>query len=87
MGVRLTFASQCGLGLTRARVIGGPTRVRARVLGDEANNVKGHVAKVVDGPEAVAHGDGAAIFEPLHMEVGVRYRLQLGLKVAVLALH
>ncbi len=34
----------------------------------------------------MADGDRSAIFEPLHVEVGIRDRLQLGLEMAVLAL-
>ena len=82
----LTFASERDLCLARAGIVGGPARVRARILRDEPHNVQGHVAKVVDGPEAMAHRDGSTIFEPLHVEVGISNRLQLGLEVGVVAL-
>jgi hypothetical protein len=40
----------------------------------------------VDGPETVAHRHWAAIFEPLHVEVGISNRLQFGLEMSVLTL-
>ena len=63
-----------------------PTRVRAAILRYQADNVQGHVAKVVYWPEPVADRDRLAVLVPLDVEVGVGDRRHFRLEVGVLTL-
>ena len=83
----LTSALESCRGLARPNIVGSSDGVSARVLRYQANNVHGHVAKVMNWSESVPNSDGPPIFEPLNVKVGISKGFNFSLKVSVLTFH
>ena len=83
----LTSALESCRGLARPNIVGSSDGVSARVLRYQANNVHGHVAKVMNWSESVPNSDGPPIFEPLNVKVWVSKGFNFSLKVSVLTFH
>lgn len=81
----LTLTRELRRGFCVAQSILSHARVRAAVLGVDAENVQADEAKIEEGTEAMSMRERSAVMEPVDLQRVITHRLDLAFQVEWLA--